>query len=172
MHNIILEQLNTESHDREVFDCGIDVLNFYLKQRANQEQKKRLNVTHVAVHKKNVSPSPIIGYYTLSNSSVALNAMQPELRKHIPPTYTIPSVKIGRLAVDKSNQKSGIGTLLLQSAFKKIIDASTISGIRGIEVVAKNQDAINYYKQYGFVQLIDSTNLLYLPIDTLINSLK
>lgn len=169
MRNIIIEKLNTELHDRDVFDCGIDVLNVYLNQRANQEQKKRLNVTHVAVHGDH-SPKPIIGYYTLSNSSIALNSMQPEFKKQIPPTYTIPSVKIGRLAVDKTNQKNGIGTMLLQHAFKKIIEAATISGIRGVEVVAKNLDAIKYYEQFGFVRLQDSSNLLYLPVDTIINS--
>lgn len=169
MHTINIEKLNIELHDRQIFDCGIDVQNVYLKQRANQEQKKRLKITQVAVL-NNDSPKPIVGYYTLSNSSIALNLMHPEFKKQIPPTYTIPSVKIGRLAVDKTNQNKGIGTMLLQHAFKKIVDAASISGIRGVEVVAKNHETIKYYQQFGFVQLQDSTNLLYLPVDTIINS--
>src|SRR3990172_2076867 len=96
--------------------------------------------------------------------------IQPELKKQIPPTYTIPSVKIGRLAVDKSKQKNGIGRLLLQHAFGKIIDAASISGIRGIEVIAKNPDALTYYEKFGFVRLKDSANLLFLPIETILNA--
>lgn len=171
MNDLVIETLNTQLHDRDVFDCGVEVLNAYLKHRANQEQKKRLNVVHVAV-RGHSSPKSIIGYYTLSNSSIAPNLMQPELIRQIPPTYTIPSVKIGRLAVDKNRQKEGIGKGLLEHAFNKIIDAASITGIRGIEVVAKNHEAVKYYEQFGFVRLQESgNNLLFLPIDTLIKSI-
>jgi len=35
-----IELLNTEKHNRKQFDCGVNVLNIYLKQLANQDQKK------------------------------------------------------------------------------------------------------------------------------------
>ncbi len=169
MQQFLVEKLDTAHHKRETFDCGIEVLNAFLQQRANQEQKKRLNITYVAIQANKI-PKSILGYYTLSNSSLALNMMQPELRRQIPPTYTIPSVKIGRLAVDKSTQNNGIGRLLLQHAFRKIIDAASISGIRGVEVIAKNPAALSYYEKFGFIRLQDSTNLLFLPVDTLVNA--
>lgn len=169
MSSIIIESLNPKQHDRQAFDCGIEVLNVYLKQRANQEQNKRLNLTYVAVQPTDTIPKAIVGYYTLSNSSLALYAVQAEFKKHVPPTYDIPSVKIGRLAVDKNQQNLGIGKQLLRHAFKKIIDASAISGIRGIEVVAKNSTASKFYEKFGFIPLKDSTTLLFMPIETILD---
>ena len=170
MSGVIIEKMDAARHNRENFDCGVEVLNVFLKQRANQEQKKRLNVTYVAVQGQNIS-KPILGYYTLSNSSLSLYMVQEELKKQIPPTYTIPSVKIGRLAVDKSTQNNGLGRLLLRHVFKKIIDAASITGIRGVEVIAKNPEATRYYEKLGFIRLKDSENLLFMPVETIINAL-
>ena len=82
MSDIIIEPFNSKQHDRQLFNCGIEVLNVYLKQKANQEQKKRLNLTYVAIKSSDTLPKPILGYYTLSNSSVALHTVQTELKKH------------------------------------------------------------------------------------------
>lgn len=166
---MIIEKLDTSKHDRELFDCGLEVLNVFLKQRAYQEQKKRLNITYVAIENKE-SPKPILGYYTLSNSALALSVLEPNFKKHIFPSHSIPSVKIGRLAIDKRSQKKGMGKLLLQHAFFKILEASLISGIRGIEVIAKNAETQNFYKKFGFINLNDAENLLFMPLDTLIRA--
>jgi len=166
MTEIAIEKLNTSKHNREDFNCGIEVLNVYLKQRANQEQKKRLTVTYVAV-KPDQAPSPVFGYYTLSNSSLALYMVQSELKKHVPPTYEIPSVKLGRLAVETSMQNNGLGKKLLKHAFNRILAAAEISAVRGIEVIAKNPKALSFYEKYGFVKLHDSENLLFMPIETI-----
>ena len=169
MSDIIIEPLNSKQHDRQLFDCGIEVLNVYLKQKANQEQKKRLNLTYVATKTSDTLPKAILGYYTLSNSSLALYTVQTEFKKHIPPSYDIPSVKIGRLAVDKNQQSLGIGKQLLGHAFRRIIDVSAISGVRGIEVVAKNPQAKKFYEKFGFISLKDAPNFLFMPIETILN---
>lgn len=172
MSPYIIEKLSKDRHDREKFNCGIDVLNTYLKTRANQEQKKRLNITYVMAADAKTDQNPIIGYYTLSNSAIKPSAMDPELTQDIPPTYDIPSIKIGRLAIDMKFQNKGMGSLLLKDAFIRILEIATLSGIRGIEVIAKNENAASFYKKFGFLQLIDATNLLFLPITTVINALK
>ena len=91
MSDIIIEPFNSKQHDRQLFNCGIEVLNVYLKQKANQEQKKRLNLTYVAIKSSDTLPKPILGYYTLSNSSVALHTVQTELKKHIKHLKKIPT---------------------------------------------------------------------------------
>jgi len=101
----VIEKLDSDKHNREEFDCGIEILNTYLKTRANQEQKKHLNITYVMTFSHKARKSPIVGYYTLSNSSIKPALMNLELKRDIPPTYDIPSIKIGRLAIDIKFQK-------------------------------------------------------------------
>jgi len=167
MDNFVIEKLDTVLHNRENFDCGIPTLNVYLQTRANQEQKKRLNVTYVAASKQKESKiSPITGYYTLSNSAIALAYMNDSLKKGVPSSYEIPTVKMGRLAVDLGSQGQGVGKLLLKSVFKKVIEISMLSGIKGIEVIAKNERAVEFYESFGFVRLVHADKLLFLPVET------
>jgi len=166
----IIEKLDVKKHNRDSFDCGVDVLNVYLKIRANQEQKKRLNVTYVAVSKEGSTRKDIVGYYTLSNSAIALYVVNENVRRHIPPTYAIPTVKIGRLAASAEHQKQGIGKRLLQDACRRIVEMSSFSGIKGIEVVSKSEAATQFYKSFGFHLLLDNDNTLFLPIETILKS--
>ena len=166
-----IEKLNKNKHGREGFDCGLAVLNTYLQTRANQEQKKRLNVTYVATpSEENKKKSGIIGYYTLSNSSMTLSAVNPEIAKGIPPTYDIPTIKIGRLAVDKNYHHQGLGSLLLQDACLRIIELTALSGIKGVEVGAKTAAISQFYQKFGFVPLRDTPHLLFLPLETLLSA--
>ena len=106
--DLIIEQLNTTLHDRKSFDCGVDELNLFLKQHANQNQSKNMSKTYVAVvaisaddHKK------IYGYYTLSAGHLECEQL-PESVKAKLPKYPIPIARIGRLAVDKDYKNQPI----------------------------------------------------------------
>ena len=165
-----IEKLDKHKHDRTKFKCGIDVLDVYLQMKANQEQKKHLNVTYVAVPSRHpTAAKPIAGYYTLSNSAICLSSMPDTLKKAVPPTYSIPTLKIGRLAVDNRLHRSGIGGLLLRDACLKAIEIATLSGIKGIEVMAKNESAVSFYEQFGFNRLQDAQHMLFMPTETLLN---
>lgn len=41
------EFLDSIKHDRKAFDCGVKVLNIYLQQVANQDQKRGLTWVYV-----------------------------------------------------------------------------------------------------------------------------
>jgi hypothetical protein len=56
----VIELLNPAKHRREEFDCGVAVLNEYLKRRANQEMKALAAACYVMVPEGN--PSEIAGY--------------------------------------------------------------------------------------------------------------
>jgi len=173
---IIIEKFDKRLHARETFDCGEPVLNEYLKQRANQEQKKRLSVVYVALlpekAKMNVTPKSIVGYYTLTSSSLKQNAATNHLVRGVPPTYDIPSIKIGRLALDKTVQGYGLGSVLLADACERIIELSALAGVKGVEVVAKNLHVAEFYKSFGFVPMKRADNSLFLPLDTLLKTTK
>jgi GNAT superfamily N-acetyltransferase len=58
---------------------------------------------------------------------------------------------LGRLAVDKAYQGSGIGTGLLRDAVLRTVQAADIAGIRVILVHAISTTAKRLYEKYGFV---------------------
>lgn len=165
--DLIIEQLNTNLHDRKSFDCGVDELNIFLKQYANQNQSKNISRTHVAVvavsaddHKK------IYGYYTLSAGHIECDQL-PEIVKAKLPKYPIPIARIGRLAVDKDYKGQGIGGFLLHDSFTNVLSITDKIGVFAVVVDAKNNDAKSFYKKYGFIELQASGLTLFLTIDTI-----
>ncbi len=56
---------------------------------------------------------------------------------------------IGRLAVDLSWHKKGIGRGLLRDAILRTLQAANLAGIRAIPVHAKSQEAKAFYESYG-----------------------
>lgn len=165
--NLIAEQLNTALHDRNSFDCGVNELNIFLKQHANQNQLKNMSKTYVAV----VAVSPddhkkIYGYYTLSAGHIQGDQL-PESIKSKLPKYPIPIARIGRLAVDKDYKGQGIGGFLLHHAFTNVLNVADKMGIFAVVVDAKNDNAKAFYKNYGFSALQDSELTLFLSVDTI-----
>lgn len=92
------------------------------------------------------------------------------IQKHQREGYEIPSIKIGRLAVHNSYQRYGLGKFILRDAIERVIDIASLSGIKGIEVVAKSTTIADFYRKYGFLQLDDNQKILYLPVDTAVNA--
>lgn len=165
--DLIIEQLNTSLHDRKSFDCGVDELNIFLKQHANQNQSKNMSKTYLAVvavsaddHKK------IYGYYTLSAGHLECDQL-PETVKAKLPKYPIPIARIGRLAVDKDYKGQGIGGFLLHDAFTNVLSIADKMAVFAVVVDAKNDDAKSFYGNYGFAELQDSELTLFLPISTI-----
>jgi predicted GNAT family N-acyltransferase len=75
----------------------------------------------------------------------------------------VPVFRIGRLAVAKKYQKTGLGGELLANAITKAQRiASEVGGV-GIIVDAKPA-AVGFYTQYGFEQLTDHPLKLFLRI--------
>jgi ribosomal protein S18 acetylase RimI-like enzyme len=165
--DLITEQLNTALHDRSSFDCGVNELNAFLKQHANQNQSKNISTTYVAVvavssedHKK------IYGYYTLSAGHIQCDQLPKDIKSKLP-KYPIPIARIGRLAVDNDHQGQGIGGFLLHDAFTNVLNIADKMGVYAVVVDAKNDDAKAFYKKYGFNELQDSELTLFLPTDTI-----
>ncbi len=148
-------------HDRSGFDCGVASLNEYLKRYARQNAAKDLGVTYVAV----AAPEAtfIAGYYTLVGSSVA-RAVLPEANL---PNYPIPSVLLGRLAVDQMQQGQGLGRLLLLDSLRRAQRMSETMGLFAAEVTALDAAARTFYLKYGFLPLQDDPLHLYLSMKTI-----
>lgn len=152
-----------KKHDRGRFDCGHPVLNDWLKHRATQFEKRDLARTYVATQR---SEPAVLGYYALSNHRVTADSLPSEEAKGLP-RLDVPVVLLGRLAVDRSVQGMGLGAILLIDALRRIEYVAQHVGIREVEVDAIDERAQSFYRKFGFVQLTDSPNHLFLSLATI-----
>lgn len=159
--NYIIEPLN-EQHNRTAFCCGIEALDRYFKQQANQDRKKYVAASFVAVDRER---NQAIGYYTLSATSIPLEELPTEITKKLPKYSLLPATLLGRLAVDKNYQKQGWGDLLLMDALYRSWQNEIAT--MAVVVEAKDEKAVAFYQHYQFLQFPDRLNRLFLPMKTI-----
>jgi GNAT superfamily N-acetyltransferase len=80
------------------------------------------------------------------------------------PAIDIPVVLLGRLAVDRAVQSRGLGAALLVDALKRILLHADEIGIRAVEVHAIDGTAKKFYLKYGFRELLDDSQHLFMPL--------
>jgi len=152
-----------KSYDLKNFDCSEPTLNKYLTNYASQDIKRYLATVFLGVDSSNTQK--VIGYYTLSANRIDISELDSEYTKKLPNYPYLPSILIGRLAVDKDYQGQKLGEYLLVDALNKSFK-SEIAAFAVI-VEAKNMRAVNFYKSFGFVELVDNSNKLFLPMNTI-----
>jgi GNAT superfamily N-acetyltransferase len=152
-----------KSHDRKSFDCGELSLNEYLQQYASQDIKRRINKVFIASPPE--APQQVIGYYSLSAGSLDANVLPDGLRRRLP-RYPVPVVLLGRLAVAKSHQGQGLGSILLADALQRIVQASQVMAVYAVIVDALNDRAAVFYQQFCFIRLPSQPLKLFLPMDS------
>ncbi len=153
----------SERHIREGFDCSEESLNRFLLVYAGQNARRDISRTYVAVSQDS---SVVSGYYTLSGGSVAIADFPEELARRLP-QYPIPTIHLGRLAVDRRFHGKGLGGLLLIDALRRVCDLADQLGIHAITVRALNAEAKRFYQHYGFLPLADEALHLFLPMRTI-----
>ena len=163
--------LDKSDHDRDSFSCGVPELDAYLKTRAAQDMKARASVCWVLPatdddgrHDVHGEPSPIIGYYTLSNLGVLLEGLPAEVAKRLPKYPQIGATLIGRLAVDKRRRGHGWGEALLMDALKRCLYVSKLTGSAFVVVDAKDEGAASFDEKFGFQRFPDQPDRLFLPV--------
>ncbi len=73
---------------------------------------------------------------------------------------------MGRLGVDREYQGLGLGKDLLKDAILRALNAAELVGIRAILVHAKDEDAAEFYRRFGFFDSRFDEKILLLPIET------
>ncbi len=150
--------------DRKDFSCGKDLLDNYFHKLVSQDIKRKLSVCFTLIDEES---NHIAGYYTLSSHSISNNLIPDSFRKKLPKSYSsIPTMLIGRLAIDKNLQGKGIGKLLLIDALKRCFDTSETIGAFAVIVDPLDTEAENFYDKYGFIKLPDSGKM-FLPMKTI-----
>lgn len=156
-----IESLDRQRHDRTSFDCGKPSLNRWLAEFANQFEQRNLARTYVAVSK---GEKVVRGYYSVSSHHVAYEALPDTHSKELPRRQSSPVVLLGKLAVCKSAQGTGLGRLLLIDALRLTEHISQEIGARAVEVDAIDEKARGFYLKFGFTELLDNPLHLYLPL--------
>ncbi len=152
------------SHKKKNFTCGKKLLDDYLHAQAKQDVKRRLSACFtLADEEDNVQ-----GYYTLSSASIERKLLPEEVIKKMPPSYeNLPATLLGRLAIDTTCVGQGLGKLLLMDALKRSLNTSSSSvGSMAVIVDPIDQDAVKFYKKYGFILLPDSGKM-FISMETL-----
>ncbi len=142
-----------KQHNRANFDCGNESLNRYIREVASQDVKRGISFCWVLANEHN----DIIGYFTLSNSTIRIENLPLNLKKSFPKTgLEFPATLIGRLARDRNVQYKGIGGILLMEALELCckVANSEIAPI-GVLVDPIDEKAIAFYRQFGFEMLPD-----------------
>ena len=156
--------LDRDSHDRAAFACGKEPLDRYLQQQAGQDAKRLVAAVFVATRP---GEPRVLGYYTLSQGSVRLEALPPALQKRLPRYPDVPVTMLGRLAVHSEMQGRGLGLLLLGDACRRTFAVADEVASTGILVDAIDDDAARFYGKFGFVPFPESPHRLFLPMKTI-----
>lgn len=151
-------------HDRGNFSCGVEALDSYFRQRAGQDQRRRLAVPYVLLDS---TSGAVAGYYTLSSFSIVAASLPQEVTGALARYSAFPAILIGRLALDQRYQGQGLGEILLLDALRRSLEASQQVAAVAVAVDAKDDAARLFYERYGFQRFVDHEYRLFLPMATI-----
>ena len=150
-----------DAHDRAAFGCGDDALDRYFQTHVTQDIRRHITNCFVVVE---VDTGRVAAYYTLSAASIPLVDLPPDEVKRLPRYPTLPAVRIGRLAVDQRFQRRGLGELMLINAVHRTMQDPAAAF--ALMVDAKNDQAVTFYRRYGFRPVAGRPMTLFLPAAT------
>ena len=132
-----------ETHELNDFFSGVSSLDDWLKRRARPNQVSGASRTFILAEERRV-----IGYYALASGAVTIADSTGRFRRNMPDP--IPVAVLGRLAIDRSQQGSGLGRALFRDCALRVVHAADAIGIRGILVHAISEQAKAFYLALGF----------------------
>jgi GNAT superfamily N-acetyltransferase len=161
-------------HKLDAFSCGNEQLDLFLKRFALKNQKRDSSRTYVTC--PGAEPNRVVGYYSLTYASVLFEKAPPTVQHGVPKRYAIPVMLLARLAVDLAYrppaQSLRLGSALLKDALLKTVEAAKIAGLHALLVDAIDDDAVTWYRRFGFVPSPVEQMQLFLTMDQITASLE
>jgi predicted GNAT family N-acyltransferase len=156
-------QALNKSHEKRNFECGYGLLDNYIKTQAKQDVSRDLSACFVLGDENN----NVIGYYTLSANSIERGEFPDEMSRKLPPSYQdLPTILLGRLAIDNKYKGNGYGEYLLFDALKRCVEISDSLGSLAVTVDPIDENAGKFYGRYGFISLPGSKKM-FIPLKTI-----
>ena len=149
----ITVELLKENRPIKPFDCEDDDLNDFLFNKALLYQKELLAITFVVENEEHT-----LGYYSVLNDSLQLKEedfpskskykkflshLIPHPKRHL---KSVPAVKIGRLAIDKTYKGMGLGRLIIRNIIADCVKLNQQIACRLITVDAY-KGALTFYQK-------------------------
>jgi predicted N-acetyltransferase YhbS len=159
-----IEALDPARHRREGFSCESQELTDFLQKRARKEMTARASACFVLVAAND--PGRIVGYYTLSQTSVNLQRLPEAAAKKLPQYQVLGATLIGRLARDLAWRGQGIGRLLLVDALRRSARLAAEAGPVVVATDPKDHKARAFYETFGF-QALDERRMFISMTDLL-----
>ncbi|MGD0454636.1 MAG: histone acetyltransferase [Solirubrobacteraceae bacterium] len=135
-----------DAHRLDDFDCGVEVLNRWLRQSARVAAASGTAATYVLCRNERV-----VGYYALAMSAVEHGRAPGRLRRGMPDP--VPVVLLARLALDRSEHGRSLGGYLLVDALVRCVRGGREFGARAVVVDAISPEAGDFYRHFGFRDL-------------------
>ncbi len=161
-------RLLTPQDDRKGFSCSNIELDYYFQKFAGQNQFKNYIGTNYVL----VEDDEILGFVSVTSSELYKASISPDESKGVP-NYPLPVLRLTRLGVKSSHQKTGVGRALLHHVLKLALKQKESVGCFGVVVDAK-EDAVSYYEKYGFITLKiatkSQTTAMFIATKTIENS--
>ena len=150
----------TRSHLVQEFNCGVESLDIWIKQRAFTAEGRSAR-TYVICDTQGL----VSGYYCLSAYMVSIDSLPKRLARNMPKRS--PVMLLGRLAVDRKFKGNGLGKLLMRDAILRALSGSVIIGARALMIEALDERAKAFYEGLGFISLPPDSLNLFLPFETI-----
>jgi GNAT superfamily N-acetyltransferase len=151
------------SHNLSGFDCGKPLLDDWLRHRGLGNEG-RFSRSYVVT-----AGSTVAGYYSIAAGAVVHDGAPPKLKRNAPDP--IPTIVLGRLAVDRQFQGFGLGASLLHDALQRSLAISQAIGARAVIVHAIDPEAAAFYAAYEFQAFPQSALTLFLTIEKIAKAL-
>lgn len=139
----------SRSHPREAFRSGQQAVDRHLRERALQNQEKRLSSTRVLV---GGGPEAIAGYFTLAMGQVGFGDLPPEVMKKLP-RRELPVAVLAWLGVDLKFQQQGLGERLLARALRECFDASATFPFVAVVLDCLDEPTKAFYQRWDFQEI-------------------
>lgn len=139
-----IERLSNH-HNRKAFRCGSEPLDLYFRQRATQDEQRRIALCFVAVAEPD---DAVAGFYTLAATSIALDGLPVERARRLPRYPSVPAVLLGRLAVASTHQGKGLGGALVADALLRAAQSEIVGHLMVVD--AQDEVAKRFYVHLGF----------------------
>jgi len=160
----IIEPLDPAKHRREQFQCESPELTEFLRTRARKEMRSRSSACYVLVEE--ADRGRIVGYYTLSQTSVEAGQLPEPLARRLPRYRELGATLLGRLARDLAWKGRQVGRLLLIDALRRCVRYSAEVGAVAVVTDPKDDRARAFYASHGFAPLDERR--MFIPMSELI----
>jgi GNAT superfamily N-acetyltransferase len=169
--DLVFRSLDAE-HDRAAFSCGEESVDRFLKDIARQRSESNAAITMAATPADN--RHLIVGYYTLIPHEFRGEELPDIFRKKtgVGKLTAVPGVLLAQLGVDRNFQGQGIGIALMQHALRRCAVLARDFGAVAIVTDPINERAMNLYRSFDFVPLLDGEPRLILPMKTAIRAIE